>query len=1098
VEEILHQAEQLEKEYDWLGLTASYEKALNLLPQHDFWKMGEIQERLGYAFYRFAFQAESSSDFRERMRQSVEEYGKAKDSYGKTGEPRKAARMLRCDAMIAQVGYWLAQSPEDKKKATGESWTYAKASLEAFEKGGDGYEYGRTYNQLSICIDLGFFFDWDFKAREKMIRDALECGEKAIKLLFTVGNSVELAKAYVKTANLLETFGYYFVEPGDERDELNEKAKDYASKAIEASEEAAMIEVPSVLFGEGSGGYWGDGTDIAVRNFEKVLEYGRKTRDKFIIGRALDLLIYQTAWQSMAYEDPDENAKVRKRVLQYAEDAQHQYSVISFISPRGGGFWVERPFAHYYLSQGFYETNPNNRRRLFEKALEAAPEELKRAESSGYPSIIYWEHELYGMALTRLARMITDPKEKQKLLEEALTHSNEASRIIKQADPLACWNLGLLMFQQATSKSELADLAKEVSTKKSMLEEAILDMQASLRLCFKEVPRYDKEGSATAYALIGTWQYEIGNSFNRLHMLSHKNEHLREATEAFDAAAESFHKCNLMNRTAECLWKSAQTFDTLGEHLKAAERFNLASNDYMTAAEKIPQLKGFYQDYALYMQAWDEIEKARHHHTREEYGSAKEHYEKAATMHQSLKQWSYLASNYSAWAEVEYAEDLSRREQSEEALQAFEQAAKLFNETKKSLQTQLDKIENQDEKKMVTNLVQSTSLRSEYCIGRIALEQGKILDKKGDHYSSSEKYGTAAEAFEKISQAVESEQEKKEFELIMTLSRAWQRMTLAEAEASPALYAEASQLFEKAKEFSPNEKTKMLVLGNSRFCKALEAGTRFVDTRNTDAYTDAMKCLETASHYYIKAGFPKVSEYSEATKLLFDAYLQIDGATKESDPEKKAKLYAMAEKVLQTSAGSFMKAEHPEKREQVLGLLEKIKMERELATSLTEVLHAPSIASTTSAFTTPTPTREEAVGSERFEHADIQANLTVRQKELRVGENLDLEIEFVNAGKGPALLVKVEEVIPEGFEIMEKPEMYRIEDSYIDMKGRRLDPLKTGKMRLVLRPKVQGAFDLRPKIFYLDENGKYRSYTPEPITITVKELGIKGWLRGEG
>jgi hypothetical protein len=34
-------------------------------------------------------------------------------------------------------------------------------------------------------------------------------------------------------------------------------------------------------------------------------------------------------------------------------------------------------------------------------------------------------------------------------------------------------------------------------------------------------------------------------------------------------------------------------------------------------------------------------------------------------------------------------------------------------------------------------------------------------------------------------------------------------------------------------------------------------------------------------------------------------------------------------------------------------------------------------------------------------------------------------------------------------------------------------------------------------VLYLDENGKDKSQTPEPITITVKELGIKGWLKGE-
>jgi hypothetical protein len=307
----------------------------------------------------------------------------------------------------------------------------------------------------------------------------------------------------------------------------------------------------------------------------------------------------------------------------------------------------------------------------------------------------------------------------------------------------------------------------------------------------------------------------------------------------------------------------------------------------------------------------------------------------------------------------------------------------------------------------------------------------------------------------------------------------------------------ASQLFEQAEDLSPNEKTKMLILGHSRFCKALEAGTRFADTRNMDTYSDAIRCLESAATYYIKAGFPKASEYSEATKLLFDAYMHMDNAARESDPEKKAKSYAMAEKILQTSAGSFLRAEHPEKSEQILGLLEKTRKERELALSLTEVLHAPSIVSTTSTFATPTSTREQAVGSERFEHADVQANLIVRQKEIRVGESLSLEVELVNAGKGPALLIKINEVIPQGFELLEKPDTYRVEDSYINMKGKRLDPLKVEELRLVLKPKVLGTFSLKPTILYLDENGKYKSHEPEPVVITVKELGVKGWLKGE-
>jgi hypothetical protein len=1093
---ILSQAEELEKRYDWLGAAESYNKVLGFMSEQGFSRMGEIRERLGRALYRSAFQAESNNDFRETMHRAVGDYGKAKEFYGKMGEPGKAARMLRCDAMIAQIGYWLTSEAKEKKRLTDECWTLTKDCLKAFEKASEAYEYGRTYNQLSTCIDLGFFFEWDFQARERMIREAVDHGERAIEFLSTVGDSFELARAYVKTANCLEVFGYYFVDLS-ERVKYGQKAKAYVQKATELSEEAAMIEVATVLFGAGPGGYWGDGTTDALSNFEKALEYGRRTRDRFISGCALDLLVYHATWQAIATDDPDKTLELRKRALQYAEDARQQYGPISFISPRGGGFWVEAPKVHYYFFLAFSETDQGKRREFVEKALEAAPEALKRAEDSGYADIISQTHQVFGHLLAQLAKTDVDSEEKQKLLKGALVHMNESDRINRQIEPLAYWNLGISRTIRANAKSDLADFAKDDEARRNMLQEAILDMEASLKLCIKDATQSEREGSVTQFGLIGIVQYGYGSLLNRLYGLSHNSEHLRGVIEAFDDAAESFQKVNLISRIAECRWKAAQAYDGLDEHLKAAESFDLASDNYKSAGEKIPQLKDFYQDHAFYMQAWSEIEKARHHHEREEYGLAEEHFEKAANLHKPLRHWSYLAPNYCAWAQVEHAEDLSRKEQCEEAIKSFEKAARLFNETKESIQSQLDKIENADERQMATNMLKATDTRHEYCKARIAVEEARILDKKGDHYFSSKKYGSAAETFEKMSQTQESEQEKREIKLIITLSRAWQKMTLAEAEASPTLYSEASELFEQARDFGPNEKTKMLVLGHSRFCKALEAGTEFADTRDEALHAVAVQHLASASNYYMKADFQTASEYTKATKLLFDAYAYMDNAEKEKDPDKKAKLYIMIEKVLQTAAGSYTRAEHPEKREQVLKLLEKAKEEQELATSMTEALHAPSIVSTTTAFASPAPTQEEAVGSERFEHADIQATVTFRQKEMRVGENVDLEMELVNAGKGPALLIKVAELIPEGFELTEKPETYRVEDSYLNMKGKRLDPLKTEDIRISLKPKTQGVFQIKPKVLYLDENGKYKSHEPEPVSITVKELGIKGWLKGE-
>jgi hypothetical protein len=65
------------------------------------------------------------------------------------------------------------------------------------------------------------------------------------------------------------------------------------------------------------------------------------------------------------------------------------------------------------------------------------------------------------------------------------------------------------------------------------------------------------------------------------------------------------------------------------------------------------------------------------------------------------------------------------------------------------------------------------------------------------------------------------------------------------------------------------------------------------------------------------------------------------------------------------------------------------------------------------------------------------------------------------------------------------------------LKEKRLEPSKKEELKLVLTPKVQGTFQIKPKILYFDENGRERICEPKAVSITVKELGIKGWLKGE-
>jgi len=128
----------------------------------------------------------------------------------------------------------------------------------------------------------------------------------------------------------------------------------------------------------------------------------------------------------------------------------------------------------------------------------------------------------------------------------------------------------------------------------------------------------------------------------------------------------------------------------------------------------------------------------------------------------------------------------------------------------------------------------------------------------------------------------------------------------------------------------------------------------------------------------------------------------------------------------------------------------------------------------------------------------VQANLTVRDNEGKVGENFSLGIEIVHNGASSVQLIRIENIIPEGFKFVKGPKPYRVEDRHLNMKGKLLNPRQTVEFKLLLKPSTKGVFTLKPKVFYMDENGELQSCEPRPITINVKELGISGWIKGPG
>jgi hypothetical protein len=298
------------------------------------------------------------------------------------------------------------------------------------------------------------------------------------------------------------------------------------------------------------------------------LDYARKTKDKYLIGAALEVLKYATGWTRASLEDPDKIREVTEKVLQYSKDAMHQFSLISYASPYYV-YWTGAAYAEYYGSLSLLETDLRKKRDLLEKTRVEYAAAVKQAESEGYPDVIGLMHGLLGGCLVSLAKTETNSEEKRKLLECADEHLKISMELRGQLERFNYWNLGLVWVSLANLRAELSQIEIDDEKKKNMLEEAVSYGERGLQLCIKYSSQREKKGDLANMGPLGLRQYVYGERLGLLYGLTHNDEVQRKALRAFKDSAESFQKVNLVSRVAECCWKVASTSARLKRFLNS-------------------------------------------------------------------------------------------------------------------------------------------------------------------------------------------------------------------------------------------------------------------------------------------------------------------------------------------------------------------------------------------------------------------------------------------------------------------------------------------------------------------------------------------------
>ncbi|MCW4026410.1 MAG: hypothetical protein NWE76_02865, partial [Candidatus Bathyarchaeota archaeon] len=481
VEEVLVEATRLEKEYEWLQASELYGQALGMVDEGDYFRRGEVQEKIGYSLHRAAFQAESREEFLERLGKAVEAYEAARGLYEKVADERGAGWALRCGAVARYLEHWITTDPSEKKRLLEECLELERDALEAFWEMGDKLEYCRTYGGLPELYWHRSEREYTWKTEptreifvrgQQVIEEGISWGERAIEALSELGDPYVAAGVHLALGICFYGYQVRFVEGPEEQEQHRLRTADYLRKATEISEEVEdeyLIGQSHIWLGKASP------EEEGKRHFERALKYAERTRDIYLQGLGLSRLVRASTWiRVIPEEDPDKwREAVEERQALYDEAMRH-LSILSFYGYGSGVILPPGGYCEHFLALANQEIDPERKMWFLEKSLESGRNALKIAEDSG--SRVGYVRHVLSKALTARARLESEINKKKGLLVRAIEYREKNITMEEQLRPYQYWNIGISYDYLAAIKAEFAYTEADLGIKRSILEEAVSDV----------------------------------------------------------------------------------------------------------------------------------------------------------------------------------------------------------------------------------------------------------------------------------------------------------------------------------------------------------------------------------------------------------------------------------------------------------------------------------------------------------------------------------------------------------------------------------------------------------------------------------------------
>ncbi|UCE95717.1 MAG: hypothetical protein JSV51_08415 [Candidatus Bathyarchaeota archaeon] len=121
---------------------------------------------------------------------------------------------------------------------------------------------------------------------------------------------------------------------------------------------------------------------------------------------------------------------------------------------------------------------------------------------------------------------------------------------------------------------------------------------------------------------------------------------------------------------------------------------------------------------------------------------------------------------------------------------------------------------------------------------------------------------------------------------------------------------------------------------------------------------------------------------------------------------------------------------------------------------------------------------------EREISARLKANLSLEPRKAKVGEEIHLQLHLANEGRTPVFLAKIEEIFPQHFDLITKPDYIHLSAGFLDLNKKQLNPSEIEDLDLAFIPLSEGTFSTMPRLSFF--NGAEQQMTFDPCCATVE------------